>query len=284
MKRRLIDLPKEFFKLPLPEKILARLTQQKPLNHFYARFPPLNTMYPKPTTRKVNRNGIQYELDLSDYMEWLVFWGIQVEPRNTLHQLVKSGSIVIDVGANIGEVTMNLAQLVGPSGFVHSFEPDIDTFGKLSRNLSLNKFTNIRISPLGLGDRDEQLVLEAQVSSNRGGSRIHRHHSQGQRIQVTTLDSYVAAQTVGPVSLIKIDVEGFELHVLRGAEQTLRQCKPVLFIELDDDNLRDQGDSASELVQFLEGQGYQTIEDAATGTPISSTTSFDHCHMDILAK
>ncbi|MBL7848369.1 MAG: FkbM family methyltransferase [Cyclobacteriaceae bacterium] len=284
MKRRLIDLPKEFFKLPLPEKLLARLTQQKPLNHFFARFPPLNTRYPKPTTRKVKRNGIHYELDLSDYMEWLVFWGIQVEPRRTLYQLVKPGSIVIDVGANIGEVSMNLAQLVGPSGFVHSFEPDTATFRKLNRNVALNNFVNLRINPIGLGDRDEQLVLQTEVPSNRGGSRIHRHLSQGQRVQVITLDSYVTKQQPGPVSLIKIDVEGFELHVLRGAEHTLRQYKPVLFIELDDDNLRDQGDSATELVRFLEKRGYQTIKDAATGTSVSTGTSFTHCHMDIMAS
>jgi hypothetical protein len=83
--------------------------------------------------------------------------------------------------------------------------------------------------------------------------------------------------------LIKVDVEGFELHVLRGAEKTLRQCKPALFIELDDNNLSDQGDSAEKLVSYLEDLGY-AITDAGTGAPVRSGKPFTNCHTDIIAR
>lgn len=178
---------------------------------------------------------------------------------------------------------MSLAKLVGPSGFVHSFEPNGVTFEKLSRNIALNKFSNIRINPVGLGDNDEKLVLGVQVLSNLGGARVRRSLSEGHVIQVTTLDHYLAELHVGPVNLIKIDVEGFELHVLRGAERTLLEFKPSLFVELDDNNLRDQGDSAENLVKFLEALGY-SITDAVTGATVRSGQSFANCHTDIVAQ
>lgn len=283
MKKRLIDFPKEFFKFPLAERLLARLTQQKPLGHFWSRLPPLNTAYSVPTLRTVRRNGICYELDLSDYMEWLVFWGIQVEPRQALYKLAAPGLIVVDVGANIGETTMRLAQLVGPLGFVHSFEPNSITFSKLARNIALNTFTNIRINSVGLGDKNEERLLGVQVLSNRGGARVFRNLSGGHAIQVIMLDEYLAHQQVTPVNLLKIDVEGFELHVLRGAEKTLQKFRPLLFIELDDNNLRDQGDSAQRLVKYLEDLGY-SIADAVTGSPVRSDQSFANCHTDIIAR
>jgi hypothetical protein len=124
IKGRLIDWPKEIFKLPILEKLLAALTQNKKPGQLFARLPPLYLSYPKNSFRRVNRNGINYELDISDYMEWLVYYGIRVESHEILYGLLTSGNSVLDIGANIGEVTLNMSKIVGPEGVVHSFEPE----------------------------------------------------------------------------------------------------------------------------------------------------------------
>ena len=236
---RLIDLPKEIFKLPVLESLLARLTFNKNPTQLIARLPPLYRSYPKKSIRIVERNGIHYELDISDYMEWLVFYGILAEPRHALYQLLNDLDIVFDVGANIGEVTFNMAKRVGSSGQVHSFEPEPFIFSKISKNLSLNSLNNIYLNNFALGDKIEELFIKAPVENNRGGTRIQSDKTKGEKINVSTIDLYVRESGVTKLDLIKIDVEGFELRVLIGAKEALQKFKPTLSIELQyrNDNL-----------------------------------------------
>ena len=83
---------------------------------------------------------------------------------------------------------------------------------------------------------------------------------------MTTLDGFLGERTSLPGDWIKIDVEGYEARVLRGAAATIARCRPGLFIEVDDANLRGQGDSAGGLLKWVEGTGYE-IPDAATANP-----------------
>lgn len=284
MSKRLIDLPKEIFKLPLFERILATLTNNKNPNQIIARLPPLYRAYPKNSFRKVTRNGVKYELDISDYMEWLVFYGIQAEPRNTLYQLLKEGDVVFDVGANIGEVTFGMSKRVGNLGMIHSFEPDPFIFSKISRNLRLNSFTNICLNNVALGDKEQELFLKAQVENNRGGTRINTNSKEGKKVKVTTLDFYVQQNALKKLDLIKIDVEGFEMKVLQGAQEVLQKFKPLLFIEVNDDNLKEQADSAQSLIEFLFKMGYTKIEHSENKKVITTSTDFSNCHFDIIAQ
>ena len=83
------------------------------------------------------------------------------------------------------------------------------------------------------------------------------------------------------LNLIKIDVEGYELNVLKGASQTLKNLKPKLFIELDNSNLQRQGHSASELIKFLNQFNY-TITNANNNKHVNFNDNFDNCHFDII--
>jgi len=284
MKGRFIDLPKGIFKISILESLLSSLTQGRTPRDFFARLPPLNNAYSKNSIRKVVRNGIHYELDLSDYMEWLVFWGIQVEPRDSIYEMAKPANHVLDVGANIGEISLNLAKRVGPGGSVHAFEPNKHVFGKLERNVAMNPWKNIHLNNLGLGSSEENLFLEAQVASNMGGARIQRHLKEGQKVTVTTIDRYVADHRLSTVDAIKIDVEGFEMHVIEGSQKTIHDFKPTLFVEIDDNNLRDQDKSAKALISLLQDFGYQDIRHAESGEQILPSRDFAHCHFDVSAR
>jgi hypothetical protein len=101
------------------------------------------------------------------------------------------------------------------------------------------------------------------------------------QVPVTTLDRFVSDAGLDRIDLIKVDVEGFELHMLRGAEAVIKQFRPRLFVELSDENLREQGGKAAELVRWLADHGY-ALENAETGEPVHAGPALDGCFFDVI--
>jgi FkbM family methyltransferase len=165
-----------------------------------------------------------------------------------LGQVIKTGDTIIDVGANIGTHTVFFSKKVGRGGTVYAFEPQKVTFEFLCANLALNGLLNVIPRQTGLGDELSAMivpVLDPSVSQNFGCLNIEGH-SDGEPVKVVPLD----ALELKRCNLIKIDVEGMELKVLDGAEKTIKNLRPILFIE----NNSKEGNS--ELVQKLFDLGY----------------------------
>ncbi|HEY4799779.1 MAG TPA: FkbM family methyltransferase, partial [Bacteroidia bacterium] len=121
--------------------------------------------------------------------------------------------------------------------------------------------------------------------ANRGGNRIStKNIIDAETIQIKRLDEVKEVRSLSKIDLIKIDVEGYELKVLKGAETILRTFKPTLFIEVDNNNLSEQGDSASLLITYLNHLGYNKIINAETNTIVTPAIDFTNCHYDIIAK
>jgi FkbM family methyltransferase len=230
------------------------------------------------------RRGIEYELDISDFMEWVVYFGIATEPRDKLYALASKGDTVLDVGANIGECALNFARRVGPEGRVLAFEPGPGTRAKLQRNIDLNPSTkNIEIVALGLGDEEATLQLSAPSPHNRGGNRIlERPVGEHVAVRVVRLDDFVAERGLTRLDVLKIDVEGFEVRVLRGAARTLERFHPKLFIEVSEENLRGSGTSGRELLGILEDLGY-SLRSAEDDLPVSPNDRLEGRHFDVIA-
>ena len=232
-------------------------TNGKGYSNFFVKCIPQNYQYPLATFRRIERNGICYNLDLSEYMEWVIYYGLNVEHRSYLYPLVKSQFIVIDVGANVGETMLNFAFMVGSKGKVFAFEPVPSSFQKLLMNLSLNEFTNVIAENLAISDKAEVLYFDPATYYNSGGIFMKKGHSENMlSVKAVMLDDYVNSNNFEKINLIKIDVEGFELNVLKGAVQSCHKFKPILFIEVNDDNLQRQGASESELLQWLKSNNY----------------------------
>lgn len=283
MRRKFLDSIREVWKIPFLEKYLVSRSLGKIYGSFITKLAPNHYSYSRGTIREVDRNGIAFRLDISDLVQWYIYFGFIEVSREMLYSQIKNGDVVLDVGANIGETSLNIANIVGDKGCVHSFEPFPETFESFQHNLSLNNFSNIKVNRVGLGDTEEEVGMEIRDNSNRGMNAIKQLDDDSERkIKIVKLDSYIKENQINKVDLIKIDVEGFELRVLKGAAETLENLKPRLFIELDDNNLRDQGDSAAELIRYLKNLNY-SIVNSNNNMGVFEEDEFSNCHYDIIA-
>jgi len=168
---------------------------------------------------------------------------------------------VFDVGANIGIYSLLGAKLVGQCGSVHAFEPTPATFAQLVANVMLNGFNWIHLNQKAVSEKSgtSLLYLYKQNPINSLARQDWVGQPLGQiAIETVTLDEYVSEQALPRVDLVKIDVEGAEILVLKGARQLLNGPNPPAVIcEFSDKTTHGFGYDAMELRQFLEDQGYK---------------------------
>lgn len=228
----------------------------------------------------VVRGGIAYDLDLSQGIDFAIYLG-NIYERGTkaaLRKLVPASSLVLDIGANIGAHTLHLAQLVGPEGRVIAFEPTDFAFRKLRRNLELNPELGQRVTTCHcfLTETDKTEVPAAIYSSwplvEKSG--LHAKHlgrqMKTESAQSRSLDSILAELADRKVHLVKLDVDGFECDVLRGATTLLRETRPVFVMEVSPYVLEEHGASLEEFLSFFIPNGY-AFYDERTFRPLPSS-------------
>lgn len=285
MKRKILDFARLLFKIRIAEEFLVKLTKGKEFGTLLTKLPPNHYQYQKESIRIVQRDGINFYLDISDLVDWYLYFGFSESSRNNLYQNISPGNTIIDVGANVGDTTLHIAKLIGCEGSVHSFEPDPINFKRLSNNVESNDFSNIVINNKGLGNVPGKFTIHQVAEGNKGMNRILTKTEStfsSSEIHVTTIDSYLNRKGITEIDLIKIDVEGYELNVLQGAREILYKSHPLLFIELDDNNLKEHNQSSKDLVEFLEELDYEFLR-ADTNEKITSSFDFSNCHFDIVA-
>ena len=165
--------------------------------------------------------------------------------------LLAPGQTAIDVGANLGFVSTILASIVGREGRVLSFEPSPTVYPKLLKTIEANDLTQITPFNCGCGEVASTEVLHT-VSKSSGNSSIVAP-GEGTEIKVVRLDDVDEAQET-PVRLLKIDTEGYEPMVLRGAQRFIEKHRPTIYMEMGGDYV----DSTLESIQLLEDAGYDT--------------------------
>jgi FkbM family methyltransferase len=200
--------------------------------------------------------------DLADFVGRTAFFVGDIDPKLSwvAKRLLKPGSIAFDVGANIGMMTMLYAKLVGPSGRVHSFEPNPAVMHSLAAAVARAKYENVQLNEAALSAATGTFTLKAPMGNLGSASLIREMSDQSNyleySVQVGTLDDYVWKQSVRSIDLIKIDVEGAELDVLLGAKRTLAEIRPqaILF----EDNSSSTA-SESPVIEFLRTEDYEVL-------------------------
>lgn len=172
------------------------------------------------------------------------------------------GDTVLDIGANIGHHTVFFSKAVGPSGKVIGFEPQLNIFRYASANAVMNGCANTTILQGCLGDAEGETRM-ASISydqeTNFGALGVSIGEDPfGELVPVWTLDGLLerGILTVDRIDFVKIDVQSFELYVLRGAERTFRMYKPTIFLEISPYWMKERGYDYNEIYELLRQIGY----------------------------
>lgn len=177
-------------------------------------------------------------------------------------ELSRGCRCVLDIGAHIGLVTLPVSHVVAPGGCVFAFEPAQANLTYLKAHIALNRVNNVVVIDSLVGAEARESVPFFEQSGDSGlNTTAHRGRDLGfaptRRSQVT-VDGFCAQRGVHP-DVIKIDVEGAELAVLRGAERTLRSDRPTVILSVHPRQMVSLGATVEELEQLLRDLGYRAM-------------------------
>jgi FkbM family methyltransferase len=279
--RPILNLFRSVNKLQFLEKALAKKTKGKTIKNFWVKLLPPVESYSRGSIREVERNGIRYRLDISDYLEYVIYFGIDAEPKTALYKSVADGMYVFDIGTNMGETLLNFAQR-NKTGKNFGFEPVPFLYEKAKENIARNNFSNIHLNNLAVSNEQGELFFEVPKNRNFGSiSMSHQPTTDSKKVKAITLDAYIKENNIEKVDFIKIDVEGFESNVLNGAPETIKKYKPILFVEVVDDYLKTKGSSAGALIQQIRSFGYD-VKNAEDSSEIGPNHRMEDLRLDIL--
>ncbi|MBI3514181.1 MAG: FkbM family methyltransferase [Proteobacteria bacterium] len=205
---------------------------------------------PPPWRAKRCRHGILHYLPNDTYIgRSIELYGEFSESEAMLfQQLLTPGAVVVEAGANIGALTLPIANRVGPTGRVIAYEPQAVLAALLVRTVAANALGQVEVRGAALGARPGTIVVppvDYGSDGNFGG--VSLGGADGARVPVETLDALGLAR----LDLIKIDVEGMEIDVLAGAAATARRLRPTLYVE------NDRAEHSRALITALADLGYR---------------------------
>ena len=182
--------------------------------------------------------GGRYTGDLGSYIDWMVYFYGAYERGELLFlgdlcRALGAGITVLDIGANVGHHTLFLAGLAEQ---VHAFEPWPTAADAVERRVRENGLINVVLHRVGLGDRDEERTYYVPNTGNLGTGSFHPENSPGNvplgALSIRRGDDVLTAHGVARVDLVKMDIEGHELHALAGLRDTLEHQRPIVVMEL----------------------------------------------------
>ena len=174
----------------------------------------------------------------------------RTEDKKFLEQVVKPGGFVVDVGANIGVLTIQAAKMVGKGGRVISIEPNPQVVHFCRENVKLNGLENVTVFQTALGAKEGVTFFNCDPCDDR--SRVIEKGGQGGvEVPISRLDKIMEAEPTREIDLLKVDVEGYEFVVLEGAVKSLARTR-LIYIEVDAANYAHYGRRAEEIARTPE--------------------------------
>jgi FkbM family methyltransferase len=180
--------------------------------------------------------------------------------RNAFAAVGRPGMVAYDIGANVGTFTLQLAQLVGPTGHVYSFEPDPSNFAFLQDTVRTNNLSHVTPINSAIAAESGRATFDRRGGAFSGrlvaGNTTYHRTQNTISVLVASIDDLVRGGNIRPPDIVKIDVEGNEALVLRGMRHTLLANRPVVACEIH----TYLGDAAAEVEAELRRAGYQWRE------------------------
>ena len=221
----------------------------------------------RPQQLTVIRNydrDLRIQLDLSKTMGASLYWtGFhEFNEMRFLNRYLRPEMTFIDVGANQGEYSLFAARRV-TRGRVLAFEPTTHFFERLNFNIQINGIKNIHPFKMGLSDHRGEVPIYFNADNDlnhEGLASLFTQNEEDQNqevIRLDVLDEVTVRERIDRIDFIKIDVEGSEWAVLRGAERVLQQHRPALMVELNDETALLAGYTVNQMISWLDVLGYK---------------------------
>lgn len=212
----------------------------------------------------------------------------EISERKFVQRFLQPGMTVLDIGAYYGLYSLLAATVVGGAGQVIAFEPGPYQRKRLLFHVWLNGLRNLRVESVGLGNIEGEETFFSVPGAAAGYSGLRPPESADPvvsiRVQVLTLDAYLREHSVTTVDFIKIDVEGGELDVFKGAENLLRkENRPVILCELQDIRTKAWGHKANDTAAFLESFGYRWFRPLPGGNLAPVTCGAEAIERNLIA-
>lgn len=193
----------------------------------------------------------------------LIYFGFEQTEISFINRFLRKGDVFLDIGSNIGLYSLVAAKIIGYEGKIYAFEPTPSTYKRLLENISLNNFSNINAYNIGLSNKESTLDFYTQNDGHDAWNSFVRltqftNENNAIQVKVETLDSLIQEYKIENISLIKIDVEGWEKYVLEGCIKLLeKENSPVFLIEFTETNAFDAGYYIGEIFDFMQKYGYE---------------------------
>jgi FkbM family methyltransferase len=181
-----------------------------------------------------------------------------VDEMQSFIRLIQEKNCLLDVGAHYGIFSLVFTKRADTVAF--AIEPSPSTYKILRYHQAANQDCNLKPFQFALGASEGKLQMQEDGSHFVATSTVNTVAEKITDIDITTIDIFIRQQEIVP-DVIKIDVEGFELNVLKGAVTTLSQNNPLIFLEVHPALLEQNGDSVEELVNFMSHLNYNFYDD-----------------------
>lgn len=170
---------------------------------------------------------------------------------------LKSGAVILDIGANIGYYTILASKKIGKRGKVFAFEPDPRSLQILKRNVDLNKCKNVTIVNSAVGKKNSFATFTLDSTNPGESSLLKNKNGKKIKVKTTTIDSFVKKHRIKKIDILKMDIEGTEIYALKGGEKTFKDSKNIkLFLECNRKSLSDFSFSEIDLIKTLDRLGF----------------------------
>jgi FkbM family methyltransferase len=220
-------------------------------------------------------DGYLFPIDPGTLIGWHVrfFGSYEPEVRVQIKRWLSPGGFAVDVGANVGWHALLMATVVGPAGRVFAFEPNDSTRERLNGGIQVNDLHQVVVDSRALSDRIGMTGFAAPRAGEFWDGTGHMTSATGDgrgggSVPCVTLDRFVAERSLDRLDFMKIDVEGWELSVLRGASHTLATLAPAIVFEYDPAYVARCGGSATDLNACLDAANYRLFMLDARRPPV----------------